>query len=231
MSETVFRSKTFPLDPASAVIFFVCAYGTTITQLGWAIKRLQKDGFTVVAYDVPNRVIEGGDPALLGVSVDAVTADIKRRIDEFKRGGVTNLGFFGSSLGAFILYNAVAVVPELKWGVFNTGGDMAVGVWKLKKPRQRFQAAGIDLEQLKRAWYKLQYPKFKKRVGCHYLFFSSYQDRLAPLREIDQFLEPLRRAGAQVDLLSATAIGHVSTVTRGLVKCRQLVDLVWADQD
>ena len=231
MSEAVFRTKTFPLNPASSVLFFVCPYGTTIAQLTWAIKRLQKDGFTVVAYDVSNRVIDGGDPTLLEAAVDGVIADIKKQIVDFKAQGASDFGFFGSSLGAFILYSAVAVVPELNWGVLNTGGDMAVGLWKLKKPRQRFEAAGIDLKKLKRLWQKVQYPEFKNLAGGHYLFFSSYQDKLAPLQEVDKFLEPLRQAGAQVDLLSATALGHVSTVTRGLLKCRQLVALVRSDQE
>ena len=53
--------------------------------------------------------------------ISEVREDIRSRISKLKAEGVTEFGFFGSSLGSFILYNCIGrEIPELVWGAFST---------------------------------------------------------------------------------------------------------------
>ena len=84
-----------------------------------------------MAYQTDDAVFTQADPAILPALIAAVRADIRSRIAEPSSAGVTGFGFCGSSLGSFILCNCVRnQVPELRWGVFNTGGNITRGLWR-----------------------------------------------------------------------------------------------------
>src|SRR5579871_2641390 len=104
-----FRREEFgaAVPGASPVIFFICPYGTAISTVSWAIRRLCRDGYHVVAYETTTAVFLDGDPAILPGLIAAVRTDLQARIARLKSEGVTEFGFFGSSLGSFIFYNCV----------------------------------------------------------------------------------------------------------------------------
>jgi len=110
---------------------------------------LGRDGFQVVAYEAATAVFMDGDPEVLPGLIASVRADIKAQIARLSSDGVTEFGFFGSSLGSFIFYNCVGdAVPELRWGVFITGGDIAQGMWRLDGARQAHVTGGWSLARL-----------------------------------------------------------------------------------
>jgi hypothetical protein len=227
-----FRRDEFEAaSPASPVIFFICPYGTSISTVRWAIQRLGRDGFHVVAYEATKAVFMDGDPEILPGLIASVRADIKAQIARLTPGGVTEFGFFGSSLGSFILYNCVGdAVPELRWGVFNTGGDIARGMWRLEAARQAHARRGWSLGRLESAWAGVQWPEFGRLDGCRYVFVSSRRDTIAPLGDIAGYLGPMRRAGARVSVLEVPAIGHYTTIVAGLWRAPRFVALVRSGQ-
>ena len=159
--------------------------------------------------------------------ISEVREDIRSRISRLKAEGVTEFGFFGSSLGSFILYNCVGqAIPELRWGVFNTGGNIAQGLWNMPELRQLHVARGWSLPRLEEAWAELQWPGFGRLEGCRFVFGSSRRDSIAPLRDISQYLEPMLRAGAEVSVYEVPAISHRTTVIVGLWKAPRLVRMV-----
>jgi hypothetical protein len=165
--------------------------------------------------------------AILPVLIYQVREDIRSRIAKLTAGGVTEFGFFGSSLGSFILYNCVGhEIPELRWGVFNTGDNIAQGLWNMPTLRKLHVARGWCLPQLEEAWSKLQWPDFGRLDGCRFVFASSRRDSIAPLRNISQFLTPMLRAGAEVRVHEVPATSHRSTVIVGLWRGPQLVRMV-----
>jgi len=90
-----------------------------------------------VAYQTTAVVFAEADPTILPELISRVREDIRSRIAKLTAEGVTEFGFFGSSLGSFILYNCIGqAIPELRWGVFNTGGNIARGLWNMPVPRQ-----------------------------------------------------------------------------------------------
>ena len=156
--------------------------------------------------------------------ISQIREDIRSRIAKLTSEGVTEFGFFGSSLGSFILYNCVGHgIPELRWGVFNTGGNIARGVWNMTTLRQVHEARGWSLTLLEEAWAELQWPDFGRLDGCRFVFASSRRDTVAPLRNIAEYLGPMLQAGAEVSVYEVPAISHRTTVIAGLWKGPQLV--------
>lgn len=227
MSDGLFQVREFGATTGTtATIFFICPYGTTIDQVRFAIGRISRKGYHVVAYQTTPAVFMAADPAILPELIRRVREDIKSRVARLASQGVTDVGFFGSSLGSFILYNCVGQIPELRWGVFNTGGNIARGLWNMPSLRELHVAHGWSLARLEEAWAELQWPDFGRLAGCRFVFASSRRDNIAPLREITRYLDPMLRAGAEVSVREVPAISHRTTVIAGLWKGPQLVRTV-----
>jgi hypothetical protein len=231
LRQKLFQPEEFGISAhAAATIFFICPYGTPIQKVRFAIRRLLRAGYHVVAYETTMAVFTEADPAILPELISAVREDIRSRIAKLASEGVTEFGFFGSSLGSFILYNCVGrEIPELRWGVFNTGGNIAQGVWNMPELRELHVARGWSLPRLEEAWAGLQRPDFGRLDGCRFVFASSRRDSIAPLRNISQYLEPMLRAGAAVSVSEVPATSHRTTVIAGLWKAPRLVRMVRRD--
>lgn len=232
MQDRLFQSEEFgTATQTTATIIFICPYGTPIRKVRFAIRRLLRKGYHVLAYQTTTAVFTEADPMILPELISQLRDDIRSRIAKLTSDGVTEFGFFGSSLGSFILYNCIGqATPELRWGVFNTGGDIARGLWSMPMLRQLHVARGWSLARLEEAWAELQWPDFGRLDGCRFVFASSRRDSVAPLGNISQYLEPMLRAGAEVSVREVPAIGHRTTVIVGLWKGPQLVRMVRAAQ-
>ena len=228
MQDRLFRSEEFGTSTQTTVtLIFVCPYSTPIQKVRFAIRRLVRTGYHVVAYQTTATVFTEADPMLLPELISQVREDIRSRIAKLTSEGVTEFGFFGSSLGSFILYNCIGdEIPELRWGVFNTGGNIARGLWSMSTLRQLHVARGWSLPRLEEAWAELQWPDFGRLDGCRFVFASSRRDSVAPLRNVSQYVEPMLRAGAEVSVYEMPAVGHRTTVIVGLWKGPQLVRMV-----
>jgi hypothetical protein len=224
----LFQAEEFGTSAqATATIIFICPYGAPIQKVGFAIRRLLRAGYHVVAYQTTAAVFTAADPLILPELISQVREDVRSRIAKLASGGITEFGFFGSSLGSFILYNCVGPnIPELRWGVFNTGGNIAQGMWKMLDLRQLHVARGWSLPRLEEAWAELQWPDFGRLDGCRFIFVSSRRDDIAPLGNIPQFLGPMLEAGAEVSVRRVPAVSHRTTVIAGLWSAPRLVRMV-----
>jgi hypothetical protein len=211
----------------AATIIFICPYGVPIQKVSFAIRRLLRAGYHVVAYQTTAAVFTAADPMILPELISRVREDVRSRIAKLAAEGVTEFGFFGSSLGSFILYNCVGRnISELRWGVFNTGGNIAQGMWKMHDLRQLHVARGWSLPRLEEAWAELQWPDFGRLDGCRFVFVSSRRDDIAPLGNIAQYLGPMLEAGAEVSVRRVWAISHRTTVIAGLWNAPRFVRMV-----
>jgi len=228
MRGRLFQSEEFGTSAqAAATVFFICPYDTSLQKMRFAIRRLLRAGYHVVAYETTTAVFTAADPTILPELIEQVREDIRTQIAKLSSAGVTEYGFFGSSLGSFILYNCVGdKVPELRWGVFNTGGNIARGVWNMASLRDLHLARGWSLPRLEEAWAGLQWPDFGRLEGCKFVFASSERDIIAPLANIEHYLEPMLRAGANVSVREVPAVSHRTAVIVGLWKGPQLIRLV-----
>jgi len=228
MQDRLFQSEEFGTSAqTTATLIFVCPYSTPIQKVRFAIRRLVRTGYHVVAYQTTATVFTEADPMILPKLISQLRGDIRSRIAKLTSEGVTEFGFFGSSLGSFILYNCIGdEIPELRWGVFNTGGNIARGLWSMSTLRQLHVARGWSLPRLEEAWAELQWPDFGRLDGCRFVFASSRRDSVAPLRNVSQYVEPMLRAGAEVSVHEMPAVSHRTTVIVGLWKGPQLVRMV-----
>ena len=95
-----YRSEEFgAASRASPAIIFICPYGTSISTLRWAIRRLRRAGYHVMAYETTPAVFMAADPAILRDLISAMRKDLESQISRLRSEGVTEFGFFGSSLG------------------------------------------------------------------------------------------------------------------------------------
>lgn len=212
---------------AAATVIFICPYGTPIQKVNFAIRRLLRAGYHVVAYQTTAAVFTAADPLILPELISQVRQDIRSRIAKLAAQDVTEFGFFGSSLGSFILYNCVGhKVPELRWGVFNTGGNIAQGMWKMLDLRQLHVERGWSLPRLEEAWAELQWPDFGRLDGCRFMFVGSRRDDIAPAGNITQYLGPMLAAGAAVSVRAVPAVSHRTTVIAGLWNAPRFVRMV-----
>ena len=232
MQGRLFQAEEFGTAAQNtATIIFICPYGTPVEKVRFAIRRFLRKGYHVLAYQTTAAVFTEADPMILPELISQVREDIRSRIATLMSEGATDFGFFGSSLGSFILYNCVGrEIPELRWGVFNTGGNIARGLWNMSALRQVHAARGWSLPRLEEAWAELQWPDFGRLDGCRFVFASSRRDDIAPMSGISEYLEPMLRAGADVSVREVPAIGHRTTVIAGLWKGPQLVRTVRAVQ-
>jgi hypothetical protein len=230
MQGRLFQAEEFGTAAQNtATIIFICPYGTPVEKVRFAIRRFFREGYHVLAYQTTAAVFTEADPMILPELISQVREDIRSRIAKLMSDGATDFGFFGSSLGSFILYNCVGrEIPELRWGVFNTGGNIARGLWNMSELRQLHVARGWSLPRLEEAWAELQWPDFGRLDGCRFVFASSRRDDIAPMSDISEYLEPMLRAGADVSVREVPAIGHRTTVIAGLLKGPQLVRMVRA---
>ena len=228
MPDRLFQSEEFGVPArTTATIIFICPYNAPIQRVRFAIRRLLRAGYHVVAYETTTAVFMDADPMILPELISQVREDIRSRIAKLTSEGVTEFGFFGSSLGSFILYNCIGDgIPEFRWGVFNTGGNIARGVWSMPTLRQLHVARGWSLPRLEEAWAELQYPNFGQLEGCRFVFASSRRDTVAPLGNISRYLGPMLQAGAEVSVYEVPAISHRTTVIAGLWKSPRLVQMV-----
>ena len=226
--DVLFQTEEFGNSTrATATIIFICPYNAPIQKVGFAIRRLTRAGYHVVAYQTSVAVFTAADPLILPELISQVRQDIRSRIARLAAAEVTEFGFFGSSLGSFILYNCVGrKVPELRWGVFNTGGNIAQGMWKMLDLRQLHVDRGWSLPRLEEAWAQLQWPDFGRLDGCRFVFLSSRRDDIAPLGDVTQYLGPMLEAGADVSLRRVPAISHRTTVIAGLWNAPRFVRMV-----
>ena len=228
MRDGLFQAEEFgTASPTTVTIIFICPYSAPIQKVRFAIQRFLREGYHVLAYQTTEAVFTEADPMILPELISQVREDIRSRIAKLTSEGVTEFGFFGSSLGSFILYNCVGrEIPELRWGVFNTGGNIARGMWNYPTLRQLHVARGWSRPRLEEAWAELQWPDFGRLDGCRFVFASSRRDDIAPLRDISQYLESMLRAGAEVSVREVPAISHRTTVIAGLWRGPQLVQTV-----
>lgn len=230
MEDRLFLSEEFgTAAQATATIIFICPYSAPIQKVHFAIRRLLRAGYHVVAYETTTAVFTEANPMILPELISRLREEIKSRIAKLTSEGVTEFGFFGSSLGSFILYNCVGrEIPEFRWGVFNTGGNIAQGLWNMSTLRELHVARGWSLPGLEEAWAELQWPDFGPLDGCRFVFVSSRRDSVAPMRNIRQYIGPMLRAGAEVSVREVPATSHRTTVIAGLWKAPQLVRMVRA---
>lgn len=183
MQGRLFQAEEFGTAAQNtATIIFICPYGTPVEKVRFAIQRFLRKGYHVLAYQTTAAVFTEADPMILPELISQVREDIRSRIARLIFEGVTDFGFFGSSLGSFILYNCVGrEIPELRWGVFNTGGNIARGLWNMSELRQVHVARGWSLPRLEEAWAELQWPDFGRLDGCRFVFASSRRDDIAPM--------------------------------------------------
>jgi hypothetical protein len=211
---------------AHRAVFFLGPYATPMSKLRWAIWALQRAGYSVVTYEYSREIFKTGEPERLFAAVKKTRVHIKASIKELQAEGYTEFGFVGSSLGSFIAYNCMGTIPELSWGILNTGGNLAEAIWSFQTERQHFEEKGFTLPSLKKAWHSLQYAELGDMRAKRHILITSKGDKTLDYKGALACLDLIKTAGSDVNLIMHKRLGHRATVARNLFRIQKLVKKV-----
>lgn len=216
-------AEDFITKGSKKAVFFLCPYGTKIERLKWAIRSLQKAGYSVVAYEFDNHILDLGDPNQLITGIKQTQSSLQEKAAGLTAQDYTNFGFVGSSIGAFIAYNCLLVLPELSWGIMNTGGNVADAVWSDEIIRKAYEANGYTKEKLQYIWHDIQYPALGDLKGTNLLLITSHADKVTGYEGAMKCFDYIKSAGPNVEVQVHKRLGHRKTVIRNLLRVRKLV--------
>jgi len=217
------------IHPKSGVaIFFLGPYATPMSRLDWAVQSLYRGGYTVITYEYSRKIFDSGTPDNLFTVIQATKEHVQASIKRLKTQGYTEFGFVGSSLGSFIAYNCLGDIPELSWGVLNTGGNITDAIWSFASERQKFAANGYTQQSLAKAWYSMQYPELGNLSGKHYIVLASKGDKTTHYKGAVECFSRIKAAGAEVTRVTHHTFSHRATIVRNLLRIRRLVKLAQA---
>lgn len=217
------KTQNFLQPSANTVVFFLCPYATPVRKIQWSVKSLMRAGYSVIAYEYPRIIFRSGDPAKLFQTVEETRMHITQTIKELQGRGYKEFGFFGSSLGAFIAYNCLGSVPELAWGIMNTGGNITEAVWSFQAERSAFKAKGYTKDTLAKAWQPLQYPELGDLTNKNYILITSKGDKTVSYPGALECFGMIEAAGPEVQVIVHRKLSHRATVVRNLLRIRKLV--------
>lgn len=224
MTPAFYRRKIYTHKNPTGIVFFACPFGVRRWAVAWVIKQIQRAGFLVVVYDFDIKILSGSDLTLLPKTISQVSGDIRDLIKSYTAGGQTNFGMFGTSLGSFVLFSAVAANKEISWGIFNTAGNAAKGAWNITQARKSLVRHGHTLSDLLDAWSAVQDPIFKT-VGTkrYFLFIGSNRDEVVPLNELEQYMNGIKSASINTEIREFSKGRHIAAAFRGLRHAGRLV--------
>lgn len=86
MPDRLFQSQEFGVSArTTATIIFICPYSAPIQRVLFAIRRLLRAGYHVVAYETTTAVFTKADPMILPEVISQVREDIRSRIAKVVR--------------------------------------------------------------------------------------------------------------------------------------------------
>ena len=93
-ANSLYRCEEFgPSRQSGATIIFVCPFDTSIQRVRFAIRRLCREHYRVMAYQTTSAVFTDADPTILPELISQVRGDIRARIAKLKSQDVTDFGF------------------------------------------------------------------------------------------------------------------------------------------
>ena len=213
---------------AKQVVFFFGPYGVPMSKLWLPLRSLRRAGYSVITYEYPKAIFRTGDPKQLLIAIDETRQHVRSAIDDLKKQGYTDFGFFGSSLGAFIVYNCFKATPEFGRGVLNGGGDAAEAVWSFQSERRHFEATGYTLPKLRKVWHNVQYLDLGDLTGKNFILISSHGDTTTTVENALKTRDQILNAGPNAEIIMHKRLNHVPTVAVNLLRVRKHVRKVHA---
>ena len=203
-----YSSKTFG-EKSKKVIFLLTGWGGAIFQHSFIAYLLQLNGYRVIVYSYDKSILSPNIKETL-TNCNLVKEDVKKRIKELKKEGVSRFYLFGNSLGSLLSLTIANEIPQdISKIILNLiGADLAETVWSWGEVRrlawfkESLVAQEITLSELKQTWKFLSPINNTDNLkGRPILLYNSTRDELIPIEQTQKIAQKL------------TGITSVKTIT------------------
>lgn len=222
MPKLSYKAKTYPAKHPTRVCFFYAGFMTKTWNFLSVYRKLNKLGYTVVAYQFPGRPLLNKDNDFLdGMRYD-VQADVQKRITAYKKQGIKEFASFSLSMGSVYNIAIAKHTPDIKRIVVVTiYGSGAKQIWdeaKLKRMKNLYISRGLTMEQLAAKHRDAEAAMdLDKLSGRKVLVYASRTDKTILIENTQLFIDNAKTAGLDIQTIIGTG-GHIPYITRILMR-------------
>ncbi len=194
------------------LVCYVVGFTAKVNQFKYSIKKLQKRGYDVMAFDYDNAVLLDGDPQKILDLMDHITEHIEEKADKYD-----SIICMGVSLGAFIAFNVQRRIPKALVGAYATAGiAVSEGIFWMKtfEPvRDALIKNGYNKEKLAEVWKEIEIREGDRLLNDKsFVIVNGTIDRVVDYKAATKQMKSWHDEGVKVKLFRKRGLGHTATI-------------------
>ena len=218
-----FHTQSFSVEGSEKVACVIPGYGGKITGYQILIQKLNKRGFSVVAYEHSPSVMTSGNPHDLLNLVDGICNDFAERVVGYKK-----IICIGASAGAGLCFALQRRMPTMQYGIYAVAG--MPGKDAIKSPlfyfvRKKFNRHGFSTARLNSLWQEIDVsPNYPPQKSVAFVMVLGKRDGLVRYKKALATLQAWQNAGVSVKIITRPNSGHLGTIRWHREHIEELLD-------
>jgi hypothetical protein len=211
MNGPLFCTQSFPVEGSEKVACVITGYGGKIKRYQSVIQTLNKQGFTVIAYEHSLSVMTSGNPHDLLNLVDGTCSDFAQRVVGYKK-----IICIGASAGAGLCFAMQRRMPAIQYGIYAVAGMS--GKDALASPlfyfvRKKFNKRGFSTAKLNGLWQEIDVsPDDPPKQNVSFVMVLGKRDRIVSYKKALATLQAWQKVGVPIKVITKTNLGHLGTI-------------------
>lgn len=211
MNGPLFRTQSFPIKGSEKVACVITGYGGKIKRYQSVIQTLNKQGFTVIAYEHSLSVLTSGNPHDLLNLVDGTCNDFASKVDGYKK-----IICVGASAGAGLCFAMQRRMPAIQYGIYAVAGMS--GKDALESPlfyfvRKKLNKHGFNAARRNNLWREIDVsPDDPPRRDVSFVMVLGKRDRIVSYEKALATLVAWQKAGVPIKIITRPSLGHLGTI-------------------
>jgi hypothetical protein len=211
MSSPLFRTQSFPVKGSRKVACVITGYGGKIKRYQSVIQTLNKQGFSVIAYEHSASVLTNGNPQDLLTLVDEICNDFTQKIVSYKK-----IICIGVSAGAGLCFALQRRMPAIQYGIYAVAGTPGKNVFASPLfyfVRKKFNKHGFSTAKLNSLWQEIDIsPDDPPERGVSFVMVLGKRDKLVRYKTALATLQAWQKAGVPIKIITKYNLGHLGTI-------------------
>lgn len=211
MNSSLFRVQSFEVEGSKKIACVITGYGGKIKRYQSVIQTLNKQGFTVIAYEHSLSVMTSGNPLDLLNLVDGTCNDFAQRMVGYKK-----IICIGASAGAGLCFAMQRRMPAIQYGIYAVAGMS--GKDALESPlfyfvRRKFSKHGFSAAKLNSLWQEIDVsPDDPPGRDVAFVMVLGKRDKIVSYEKALATLQAWQSAGVPIKIITKPSLGHLETI-------------------